>query len=392
MNNISTKVLEFVQQCRLNADDWKFASTPGGPETLYASSFACMLYHYLGQLNNLTATQKQNWANYINSWQDPKTGLFLGPELEEGNLQSTKHSPEHLAHHLLAHVLPALEILGAKPSCPLHFGHQFLDLNFLDKWLAERDWKKVWLEGNNLLFVGQFLIFLRDKEMISSASEALDAYFSWLDKEIDPNTGLWGTNGYCGLEAGLYGGYHQLLVYYYENHPITSPERLVDIALSMQNSDGSFDPSGRGSACQDIDAIDILVNLYKLENYRRPQIRLALRKAVKQVLNMQMPDGGFVNRLNEPFTHMGMQSTSSAKNQSNMFPTWFRVHSLAVISEILTDEDIAKFDWKFNPSLSMGWHRSWKNSVPKIGWREHFLEAAILTKRKMSKQIYKISG
>jgi hypothetical protein len=42
-----------------------------------------------------------------------------------------------------------------------------------------------------------------------------------------------------------------------------------------------------------------------------------------------------------------------------MFATWFRVHTIALICEILPDEPLAKIDWQFNTFCSMGWHRKW---------------------------------
>lgn len=374
-----SQVIDFTEQCRLAPDEWLFSSTPGGAETLYASAFACMLYHYTGKLETLTPGQKQAWAEYLNSWQDPESGYFLGPELAPEKMSGDKHSPEHVSQHLAAHVLPALNLLNASPAYSLSFAHAYTDLHFLQQWLDARDWSEAWLEGNNLLFVGQFLIYLRDIEGVSSASAALDLLFEWLDAEVDPETGLWGTNGYCSRPAALYGGYHQLLLYYYEDRPIRYPTRLIDVALSLQNADGSFDPHGRGSACQDTDAIDILVNIYKLIDYKRPQVRITLRRALEYVLYMQMPDGGFVNRRDEPFTHMGVEMTTSRANRSNLFPTWFRTHSLALIGEILTDEPIAQHRWNFNDTCSMGWHRSWRDSATELGRRERLEERLIQT-------------
>ncbi len=388
--NIQSRIaqlIEFTQQCRLNPAQWRFASTPGGQETLYASAFACMIYQYTGRLKKLAVAQKQAWAAYFNSWQDPKTGYFMGPELIPAEMQSRKHSWEHVSRHLAAHVLPALALLGAKPAYPLTFARPFTDLAYLQSWLEARDWRDAWLEGNNLIFVGQFLIHLRDVEGVAAARPALDLYFDWLDNEVDPNTGLWGSNGFCSPEAALYGGYHQLIVYYYENRSVNYPERLVDVALSLQHADGGFHPRGGGGACEDTDAIDILVNMYKLIDYRRPQIRAALRRGARHILKRQMPDGGFVYRLDTPFIHMGIRRTASPANQSNLFPTWFRLHTLALMSEILTDEPFAQGEWGFNNSCSMGWHRPWDKSQHQLtardrqkerldAWARHWREKA----------------
>ena len=337
-----------------------------------------MLYHYLGLLDSYPSAQKQEWIHYLNSWQDPASGYYLGPEIVRSELNGRRHSYEHIAQHLTCHVLPTLNLLGEEPKYPLSFARAFADLDFLRKWLDARDWREAWLEGNNLLFVGQLLIHLRDVESLSSAQKALDLYFEWLGEEMDPETGLWGSNGYCSRATALYGGYHQLLVYYHENRPLRHPEHLIEVALSLQHADGGFNPDGGGGACEDADAVDILVNMYKYVDYKRSSIRIALRAALKEIMSMQMPDGGFVYRLNQPFIHMGIKRTASPANQSNLFPTWFRVHTLALISQVLSDESIARYDWKFNKSCSMGWHRPWDRSVHSIDWgdrqREHFVK------------------
>ncbi len=385
-----SRVSNFIDQCRLDFEQWKFASTPGGSETLYASAFACMLYHYIGRLDHFTPDDKKLWADYLNSWQNAETGLFIGPELVPDELKSRKHSYEHIAHHLAIHIIPALNLLGAQPNYPLTFAHAYLNLDYLQDWLENRNWQDAWLEGNNLLFVGQLLVYLRDFEGFKQAQPALDLYFAWLEQEIDPATGLWGSNGYCSNAAALYGGYHQLLVYYYEGRPVQYPDRLVDVALSLQHMDGGFNLDGGGGACEDTDAIDILVNVYKITGYKHPHIRIALRKAVAHILQRQMPDGGFVYSLDRPFVHMGIQKTSSPPNQSNLFPTWFRVHTLALMSEILTDEPLLQWDWQFNDSLSMGWHQPWERANHMLGWQTKLQERLLTVARFIREKMQKI--
>jgi hypothetical protein len=332
-----------------------------------------MLHHYLGQ-DSLTVAERNGWIAYLNSWQDPDTGLFLGPELRDGERRSQKHSPEHLAWHLTAHVLPALELLGGQPGHELTFAQRFLDASTLSEWLHTRDWRDAWLEGNNLLFVGQFLIHLREVEGEITAQPALERLMTWLDQTVDPASGLWGTNGYCSRAAALYGGYHQLLLYYHEGRPVTHPQRLVDVALSLQHADGGFNLAGGGGACEDVDAVDILVNQYKRLDYRRPTVRQALRRALQHIAVQQMPDGGFVYRRNAPFVHMGLSYTASPANHSNLFPTWFRVHTLALLAEVLTDEPVLQADWQFNRALSMGWHEPWDKATHSIAMSDRWSE------------------
>jgi len=344
----------------------EYAMCGGGETTLYTSCFAAMVFHYTGRLAKLSSEEKAAWVNYINSWQDKNTGLYLGPEIVKDELTSQKHDYDHITMHLTAHVLPALSLLGGRPAHPLNFAHRFLDKDELLAWLEARDWKDAWLEGNNLIFIGQFLIYLRDFEGKKETAEALNLYFDWLDAQIDPGTGLWGTNGYCSPFVAMCGGYHQLLVYYHEERKVKSQEKLIDTVLSLQHKDGGFSPSGGGGACEDVDAVDILVNLYKQLDYRRDDIRQALQRALPNILRNQMPDGGFVYKLNQPFIHMGILKTQAQANEANMFATWFRTHTLALIGEILIDEPQVQFDWQFNNTCSMGWHKKWDRECARL--------------------------
>jgi hypothetical protein len=350
-------VIRFVQ-ARSTGVPGEYTMGPGGQVTLYASCFAAMTQHYLNGLQDLSAEEKQAWAAYLINWQDADTGLFPGPEITQGQLTSPKHDQEHLAMHLAAHVLPALHLLGGRPKYPLKAAHRFLDRSYLLDWLNRRDWKDAWLEGNNLLFVGQFLAYLRDYEQRPEAGLALDLYFDWLDAQQDPSTGLWGTNGLCSNFAAMCGGYHQLIVYNYCRRPVHYKEALLDATLALQHEDGGFAPRGGGGACEDVDAVDILVKMYEQTDYRHEDVRQALRRALKSILQKHLRDGGFVYRWGRPFVHMGMTRTATPANTSNLFATWFRVHTIALICQVLQDEPLAGLDWQFNTICSMGWHQA----------------------------------
>lgn len=345
---------------------------PGGNVTLYSSCFAAMTLHYLGELSQLSEEKRSQWANYILKWQNPDDGYFLGPELVKEEITSKKHDWDVVRMHLTVHVLPALNLLGVKPKYPLTFAHRFLDQDYLKEWMNARDWKNAWLEGNNLLFIGQFLIHLRDVEHHPGAQESIDVYFKCLDEHIDPATGLWGTGSdYSTRALAMYGAYHQLLMYFYEEHSIPFPKQLVDSTLSVQEFDGGFSKTGKGGACEDVDAVCILINLYQRYNYEHAKIRRALRKAYKSVSKRLSPDGGFVYRWGSSFSHMSIPRTNVPANTPHLFATWFGVHTFALLSEVLTDEPMLARDWNFNPILSMGWHRKWNRDQHMLTEEHH---------------------
>lgn len=381
-----SKISEFIAARRFG-ETGQFTMSAEGGVTLYSSCFAVMTLHYLGCLNEYSQETRNVWRNYLLDFQDRETGYFIGPELEKGTLQSKAHDEEHLRMHLCAHILPALKILGAKPRYPLTFAHPFTDREFLLEWLNKRDWYSTWLEGNNLLFIGQFLTYLCKEAEMPSARASLDVYFDWLDKTQDAKTGMWGTNGFCTPYVAMYGAYHQYLVYYYWQRTLQYRERIIDTVLSLQHFDGGFAEYRGGGTCEDIDAIDILVNMYKQVDYRRRDIRRALRRSYRLIVSKQMSDGGFVYKRDYAFSHMGMALTETPPNVSNMFSTWFYTHALCLMREVLGDEIMSHdCSYAFNIDCSMGWHgkEEYYKKNPTFIWEkicdccESFLKALII--------------
>jgi hypothetical protein len=333
-----------------------FRSVPNGPVTLYGTCYALLARFYLG--NDEPASEKT--IKFISQCQDPDSGLLLGPELRDFAVaEGVLHDREHLQFHLTCTALPLRRQFGLKLASSIRAAHVFCKLDYLREWLGRRNLKNAWFEGNNILFIGQLLVYLRDHEGHPDADKALQYWFEWLDEHVDLRTGIWGTNGYCPTMEAVYGGYHQLLVYYHENHPVRNPHGLVDTVLALRHPDGGFNPNGNGGACEDADCVDILVNMYKQLDYRRPEIRAVLRSCARHILGLQNRDGGFPYNRDCPQSHMGIPGTQALPNESTMFATWFRVHTLALIAEILTDEQELQFPFRFTNNLSMGWHRTW---------------------------------
>ena len=133
--------------------------------------------------------------------------------------------------------------------------------------------------------------------------------------------------------------------------------------LALQHWDGGFNPRGNAGACEDVDSVDILVHCYKRLDYRRVEIGAALRSCVDHILRTQNVDGGFPYNRDQPQSHMGIPGTQAEPNVSCTFPTWFRIHTLALCAEIIPDHPaLERLEFRFNKVLSMGWH------VSPTGW------------------------
>ncbi len=354
-----------------------FRSVPGGPATLYGTCYALLGRYYLGTLE----TPEPRTVQFILDGQDPDTGLFERPELS--GFQSkpgVRHDREHLQWHLTCAAWPACLHFGIAARHPVRAAHRFADVGLLREWLARRDLKEAWFEGNNLLFAGQLLVLLRDHEHLPGAQRALEVWFQWLNETLDPSTGLWGTNGFCGPADAVYGGYHQLLVYYHEQRTVAASDRLVDTVLDLQHPDGGFNPRGNAGACEDVDSVDILVHAYKRSDYRRPEIRVALRRCLRHILATQNADGGFPYNRYWDQSHMGIPGTAAPGDVSTTFPTWFRIHTLALMGEVLPDEDALQMPFRFTRHLSMGWHPAGKGSPPALASADRWAEMPARTR------------
>ena len=348
-------------------------SVPNGPVTLYGTCYSSLGEYYLGANSDLP----ENTGKFIVECQDPTTGLMIGPELRDFEAApEARHDREHLLLHLTCAAVPTLQHFGISLKYPIAAAHPYCDAEFLSQWLDRRDLKYAWFEGNNILFVGQLLVYLRDVERYPGAQAAMGRWFDWLDAHADVTTGLWGTDGYCSALEAVCGGYHQLLVYYYENRHLIHPEGMINTVLGLQHVDGGFNPWGNAGACEDVDSVDILVNLYKRFDYRRGDIRFALKRCLRHILSTQNPDGGFPYNLNCVQSHMGVPGTHAPPNVSATFPTWFRIHTLALIAEILPEERcFLGIKLRFSNSLSMGWHHSPPGWLLRVRTRDHLSSA-----------------
>ena len=73
-------------------DSFQFRMSKDGQVTLYSSVFAVMTLHYTGALRQFTDGEKHAWADYINSFQDPDTGIYRAPEIFEGQIEGGGHN------------------------------------------------------------------------------------------------------------------------------------------------------------------------------------------------------------------------------------------------------------------------------------------------------------
>jgi hypothetical protein len=315
-----------------------------------------MSRHLIGDLETLSSSERADWIIYLQAHQE-EDGLFRDPVIYDQGWY--KDDPLWCGRpHLTCHVIAALACLGSVAEKPLRWLKLWRNTDNLVGWLEARDWgEQVAWTGNEIMNVGVLLQYARDFHNDTRAERAVSVLLDWLaTHHVNPATGVWGavdTNDPIWRSHAVQAAYHWWPLFFYDGVEPPHLKRAIDTVLATQNPSGGFgcgvhNPAEpfMSSACEDIDSIDPLCRMLQLTNYRNDEIRDALNKAAEWVLTNQMPDGGFVFMRNQPFEY-GHPEMRSEANQGAMFPTWFRLLSLALINKALAEIEQNTASWQF---------------------------------------------
>jgi hypothetical protein len=358
VENLSPSVCRFIAAHALPAEGpgrYRYSLAVSRP-TLYSSCYAAMARGLLGDLAGVGAPGREEWSAYLNAQQD-SDGLYRDPAIfGQGGY---KDDPLWCGRpHLTCHVVSALACLGGVAARPLAWLDPWRDPDALVRWLETRDWgERVAWTGNEIMNVGTLLQYARDFQNDAAAGRAMTSLLDWLGAHhVNPATGVWGdldVTDPVRRSHAVQAAYHWWPLFFYDNAPIPHLERAIDTVLATQNDAGGF---GWGvhnrtkpldsSACEDIDSIDPLCRMMQMTDYRSADIHAALTRAAAWVLTNRANDGGFVFMRGLPFEY-GHPELCSAAGQGAMFPTWFRLLSLALIGQAMPDHPLAGIPRQF---------------------------------------------
>lgn len=333
--SFKSKVVGFIHAMQINGTGvhYRYSDDCTKP-TLYASAYACMTLSILGELRNYTDAQKRAWVDYFDSFQHHEDGLFYDPIVMNELFPDTDWWG---ARHLALHMISAYTDLGARPKYPFSFLDQYYDLDHTKSWLDSFNWRTEAFEhandvDNKLMNIGCLLQYQRDHFADTRAAETIIFIRDYLYSKLNKKTGLWGNynpQDPAQRSRMIQFAYHLFPLFFYDDSYAFDFALIIDHVLNTQNKYGGFGVQSNSSACEDIDSIDILIKLYHLaQENRKLEIDTALQRALRWVLHNQTDDGGFVFKLNEQMIY-GHHEMSSSANSGAMFPTWFRVLSIA---------------------------------------------------------------
>jgi hypothetical protein len=335
------EVNHFIDSMRDDEFPCQFSySSDCSKPNLYSSAYACMTYRMFGTLQNLDESEKNDWAQYFDSFQSPDDGLFYDPVVSNDIYDDTDWWG---ARHLALHLIIAYTDLGHLPRYPFLFLDKYCENGFLEDWLDDQDWDSFSLgEGdidNKVMNIAALLQFERDNRGDQAAGQALASLKTYLLKKINPDIGIWGTfdtGDSWQLSRMVQFAYHLFPIFFYDGFYQFDCEKIVKLVLRTQISSGGYGAEPNPSACEDIDSVDLLIRLYPhVSKETQERIDQSLLRAFHWINLNQTDDGGFVFRLNEKMVY-GHPQMSSSPNTGAMFPTWFRSLSIVLIKNHFT--------------------------------------------------------
>jgi hypothetical protein len=279
--------LAFVNAMRIGDQPWRFRKEPGGDESFYGSYHALHILDIFGELESVSPSQRDAWAEYIRADQS-EHGVFAATA-EARRKPPSIEAMEPYWHNTRGH-LWALRILDRPPRFPLAFVEPLLNARTLYQWVKKYNWENSWAAGNQVLAAATALLAARDWFGAAEVDRALESgMYPALEELLDENTGYWGTQFGADLPNGLFGTIHVTPIYFAQGWPLRGVDRNVDSTLSCQLPDGSFWPGG--SDCPDFDGAYMISNLAELTDYRREDMRRAARNYLEHALMHEGPDG-----------------------------------------------------------------------------------------------------
>ncbi len=281
-------------------------------------------------------------------------GVFRVPGMLDADVFKRPEPGEtwrYIDFHVTNYTLGALAALDPSDVPELSFVADYLDPKTLKAWLADRDMRNPWLEGNNIVNLAGLLLAMRVRPSLrGQVDAAMEILFAWHDYHQEPGTGFWGVgqDTTLGRLHAMAGSMHNYHLWYVTGRPLPYQERAVDYALSRT--------PGIVSACIDVDLVDLLVHAYDQRDYRRAEIRTWLGAELAALLAFQNDDGGFAD---EPAdVHAGVRRQdgwvrgyTEPQGLSNTFSTWFRWIAIAMIADLFWP---GQWTWRFRRSVGVG--------------------------------------
>jgi hypothetical protein len=280
-------------------------------------------------------------------WRD---GIFRIPGMRDADVFKKPDLAEtwrYIDFHVSNYTMGAIEALAPARAPVLDFARAYLDATHLKAWLADRDLRDPWQEGNNIVNLAGFLLALERHHGVE-IGPSLDILFDWHDRLQEPTTGFWGVGQHgdpVRMLHAMAGSMHNYHIWYARGRVPPNFDKAIAYCLSL--------PARVDSACIDVDIVDVLVHGLRAGVAPVAPARAWLRDILEAILDSQNPDGGFADVREGTRRQDGwVRGYEEPQGLSNTFATWFRWIAIAMAAEILAP---GAGEWRFRRSIGIGY-------------------------------------
>jgi hypothetical protein len=330
----------YIDELKCGSWGYLYSKSSNKP-TLYGTVYALMTKSILGIDIISNKEESISLEEYLNSFQDPSSGLFIDPLIDskffrESNWWGSKH--------LAVHVCAIYTYFNLKPTYRFSFLDEYYSDSFIDEWLNRFDWNSQNIGDtdidNEIMNVCSLMQFVRDRNLpdANKAKESLIYIKSKLLGYRNIHT-LWGgfdISDPAERSRMVQFAYHLLVIFAYDDDlGLFDSNLIIDICLMTQNKVGGFGVKLNSSACEDIDSIDLMIRFASMSDpERRIRIEQSLKKSLTWIYFNKDRYGGYKFKFGEPFIY-GHKLVGSGILEGGLMPTWFRTLSLAYIYNFL---------------------------------------------------------
>jgi hypothetical protein len=365
-----SSIQQQIEAARSRSLDWfRSMQAPGYPEgvsrvspchdenlwpgMLFPGTYnATMARALLEGMESWTKKDRDDLANWVLSHRRDD-GIFKISGMRDEDVFKKPDPVEtwrYIDFHVTNYGIGALAFLRPEEHPKLDFVLPWLDPTFLKAWLAERDLRDPWQEGNNIVNLCSFLLLLAGDDHRQAAAVALHEIFEWHYRLQEPATGFWGVGQFTDKLQALHamaGSMHNFHLWYALGEKLPYQDKSVDFALAQAPR--------IVSACIDVDLVDLLIHAHSLIDYRRADIELWLREILARLLAFQNVDGGFADTLEGSWRQDGwVRGYEEPQGVSNAFATWFRWIAIAMIADCLWP---GWKRWNFRGMIGIGYRK-----------------------------------
>lgn len=322
---------------------------------LYGTYNAVMARSLLGALDGFTVAERAALVQWLLAHRRAD-GVFRVPGMHDDAVFKKPDPLEtwrYIDFHVSNYSLGAIEALTPDAVPVLDFAQRFLDPLVLKAWLADRDLRDPWQEGNNIVNLAGFLMLMArhgDAGVRAQVDACLAILFDWHDRLQEPATGFWGVGQLSDPLRALHamaGSMHNYHLWYALGRPLPCQDKAIDWSLAQ--------PASIHSACIDVDLVDLLVHGHQLLDHRRADIEAWLRTLLPRLLDFQNADGGFADTTTGVRRQDGwVRGYEEPQGLSNTFATWFRWIAIAMIDDCLWPGRRA---WQFRRMVGIGYRK-----------------------------------